>query len=812
MYGSDAWRRFGEVDMKKTIIAFCVCAVLFASCNAVMERQFADVVLDFDGSSSAQDRSLDANGLPVFADSAMRIETNGDISGVFVKDFAAHDKKSVVLNLPIGDRVRIRVFVYSESGIWSGSTSFTVEDGPNAVSVKLRKTITGAQPITFSVTKSFDASGTPSARLDVYVGNKNICSKTEPDVSAPSLCRDERGRIFVAYYYHDGTHGALDLVRYDSEGNNATKMINGEQSGSVWHLASDLVTGKVYVLRYDQTLYEVGEDPLSPLPPFWNSYSISAFAEVHSIAAHGGQLFVLGKIGAAEKLYVYDIAAPFSLSGQTANDITAPPSGSTYTDMLVTDGAVHLLRKDSAEPVKSKVYSKGALIKYDYNKDTKKISGGTEFGASDRGEQNGIVLTPDTSFYGPIKFIGFNDDVLYIADDGVTFTYLNEMPRSIMANKNRIASFNMTGNSLSFTDTNATWGEEKKVWKEPDTKTVLWKRGFGGSDYYAVERADASLGPAADLESQYGNAYTDVFCFGQSGALYIVKDDDKVVRYEMSDDGAYDFTSGALSASLGTSRVEAIAVDESGSIERSGERYNALYYITNASGADKLKRVLWKVGYTLSSSSVPESGYDISLSSSGVWSTALVANKDGVFIARTETSGVHPDEDYILKVKKMAHNATALPPDTSDTVFGAGGKTNLGYENINALQIRDGVLYGISTKTKERGLDYFMSGKLLKIGETRNFGGTAHVLYNGASSNGDFVPYRFIALKPKKLVIASDGGYGQNGTAENKNRVLTFTLDGSGSTGASASFNPDSAINFSKELSYNSGSGQFVWE
>ena len=128
MHGSDAWRRFGEVDMKKTIIAFFVCALLFTSCNAVMERQFADVVLDFDGSSSAQDRSLDANGLPVFADSAMRIETSGDISGFFAKDFAAHDKKSVVLHLPIGDRVRIKVLVYSKSGIWSGSTTFTVEE------------------------------------------------------------------------------------------------------------------------------------------------------------------------------------------------------------------------------------------------------------------------------------------------------------------------------------------------------------------------------------------------------------------------------------------------------------------------------------------------------------------------------------------------------------------------------------------------------------------------------------------------------------------------------------------------------------
>ena len=130
---------------------------------------------------------------------------------------------------------------------------------------------------------------------------------------------------------------------------------------------------------------------------------------------------MLGKIGAAEKLYVYDIAAPFALSGQTANAIAAPPSGSKYeyTDIFVKDGAVYLLRKDyfAAPDANGKTYSKGALIKYDYNKATKTISGGAEFGASDTGVQNGIVLTPDTSFYGPTKFIGFNDDVLYIADN-----------------------------------------------------------------------------------------------------------------------------------------------------------------------------------------------------------------------------------------------------------------------------------------------------------------------------------------------------------------------------------------------------------
>ena len=816
-------------------------SVVFFSCNQAVKGEYATVVLDLDGSSSGG-RAIGQNGLPYLHNTHITIEANGRIGGTFVKEFAPGEAGNIALRLIIGDTVRLRVKASNESGIWSGSTTFTVEDGTNAVSVKLNKTISGAQALTFSMTKSFDASGTPSARLDVYIGNKKICSETATDVSAPSFCRDAKGRIFVAYYYHNGTYGALDLVRYDSEGNNPTTLINGEQSGGVWHLASDLVTGKVYVLRYDKTLYEVGEDPLSSAPPLnWRRAVINGFTEVHSIAAHGGQLFVLGKIGTAEKLYVYDnIDSPLStatpipsipLAAGKENSID-PSSGSTYTDMFVTDDAVYLLRKEYAVPPVSSgnVYSKGALIKYDYDKDDKEIDDKEEFGTSDNGTQNGIVLTPDTSFYGPLKFIGFDDDVLYIADDGVKFTYFNEVPR-ITANKNRIASFNTSTKSLSFTDTSATWAKEEKVWSPPQKiKTLLWKKGIGGFDYYAVDSADDSLGPAADLESLYGNAYTDVFCFDQAGALYVMKKDSsdyKVVRYEPTADGGYDFT-GVTSPSLGTDSITAIAVDASGSIEVGGNRHNALYYIvSNPPNDDRLGRVSWATDSSLSHANAH--GYNPIFLTSGVPSTtleatALAANKDGVFIATKETVGWN----YTLKVYKLAHTATTLPGTSltvgrgSLTVPGAPGITYKYDEQITALQIQDDVLYGISTKTMQKEntgeiTAFTMSGKLLKLGNTHSFGGTAQVLYAGnASSDGAFAPYRFIALKPKKLVIASDGGYGQDGTTtpQNKNRVLTFTLDDSGDmVGAHPDLLiPDSRITFSKEMQYAPYPGcGFMW-
>ena len=797
-------------------------SVVFFSCNQAVKGEYATVVLDLDGSSSGG-RAIGQNGLPYLHNTHITIEANGRIGGTFVKEFAPGEAGNIALRLIIGDTVRLRVKASNESGIWSGSTTFTVEDGTNAVSVKLNKTISGAQALTFSMTKSFDASGTPSARLDVYIGNKKICSETATDVSAPSFCRDAKGRIFVAYYYHNGTYGALDLVRYDSEGNNPTTLINGEQSGGVWHLASDLVTGKVYALRYDKTLYEVGE---TGSYTSWRNTTISGFAEIDSFAVHDRQLFVLGKIGTAEKLYVYDIKTTpsFQLVNQEPNDIDEPPSGSTYTDMFVTDDAVYLLRSDYAPvPDHGKVYSKGALIKYDYDKGDKEIDDKEEFGASDSGIQNGIVPTGASCFYGPLKFIGFDDDVLYIADDGVTFAYHNELPR-ITANKNRIASFNTVTESLSFADTSATWAKEEKLWSPSQKiKTLLWKKGIGGFDYYAVDSADSPLGAHPDLESQYGNSYTDAFCFDQAGNLYVVKEESgyKVMRYEPTADGSYDFTAGVTSTSLGTHTIKAIAVDVSGSIEKDGYRHNALYYIPDGLGDDKLHRLLWKVGDSFSS----PAAYSYNPISIGPSASALAANKDGVFVAATEISA----NDYTLKVYKLKHTDTLFPNNSLTVGTGTTQNTadpDITYdEQINALQIVNGVLYGVSTKTMKKGYPikttaFSMSGKLLKLGNTNgSFTGTLTIdtalLYGqkdvDASSNGDFAPYRFIALKPKKLVIASDGGYGQEGTIvpQNKNRVLVFTLDGSGNTGAPASF--DVTVEFSKRLTRDDTCG-FKWE
>ena len=813
--------------MKKFITAVLLLSTVFFSCNQAVNGEYATVVLDLGGSASGA-RAIGQNGLPFLKDTHITIEAVGRVGGTFVKEFAPGEAGNIVLRFIAGDTVRLRVKASNASGIWSGGTTFTVEEGTNAVSVKLNKTISGAQALTFSMTKTDSAP--PQYIFTLNAGNKRISPPPSGNADILPFCRDGKGNIYIAK--------GNNLYFYTSEGDSSgTPTV---VTGNIKQLVGDSKTGKVFLLDDNKKLYDVqAESPLSN----WPSVSLSSAgfstgdARIHLIAVHGGQLFVLGKQTSNTKLYVYNIESystppSFQLDNGKPNAIAAPPSGISnyqYTDMFVTDDAVYLLRSDyAAVPDQyGKVYSKGALIKYDYDKDDKEIDDKEEFGTSDNGTQNGIVLTPDTSFYGPLKFIGFDDDVLYIADDGVKFTYFNEVP-CITANKNRIASFNTSTKSLSFTDISATWAKEEKVWSPPQKiKTLLWKKGIGGFDYYAVDSADSPLGAHPDLTSGFSK-YADAFCFDQAGALYVMKKDSsdyKVVRYEPAADGGYDFT-GVTSPSLGTDSITAIAVDASGSIEKSGHRYNALYYYVDNSSNKRIGRISWKTTAGFDTADTNEYN-GIPVVDSSVSITALAANKDGVFIATKETVGWN----YTLKVYKLAHTGSALPGTSltvgtgSVTVPGAPGITYEYDEQINALQIVNGVLYGISTKTMKKiylvkTTAFSMSGKLLKLGNTNgSFDDTLNIdtalLYGTkdviASSNGSFAPYRFIALKPKKLVIASDGGYGQEGTteAQNKNRVLVFTLDGSGSAGVSASF--DVTVEFSKRLTRNDTCG-FKWE
>ena len=340
------------------------------------------------------------------------------------------------------------------------------------------------------------------------------------------------------------------------------------------------------------------------------------------------------------------------------------------------------------------------------------------------------------------------------------------------------------------------------------------------------------------------NYFTDVFCFDEAGNLYIAKYRNggrKICRFELQDDGRYN-TDPAIMDNAPQHPPVAIAVDISGSVKTAdGQSVNALYYSYNESNKSCIKRLTWE-GVAFSSAAT-----DANFGAGGVFKgpqdvgndktrfTALAADKNGFYVAvKTLKNEKTENENYTIEVKKYAHDTTgtdsgrvSVTGETNthweDPLSGitANDANKYVHESLNALYVVDGSLYGLTTKRIgviiRTGGDYVspnksvITGKLLKIGDTAAFpvDGDAVRLdntpdlnsvddANAAAVSGKFAPYRFIAVKPKKLVIASDGYYAPSNNEAlmvQKNKGYIYDLKSKTLNGG-----VDAHIEFSKKI------------
>ncbi|MFC2331327.1 MAG: hypothetical protein ACFNKL_09750, partial [Treponema sp.] len=156
--------------------------------------------------------------------------------------------------------------------------------------------------------------------------------------------------------------------------------------------------------------------------------------------------------------------------------------------------------------------------------------------------------------------------------------------------------------------------------------------------------------------------------------------------------------------------------------------------------------------------------------------TALAANKDGLFAAiKEENTG---NKKYSLSVKKYNKENGVVSGSEYSSVYVVENEpsetspvpnpSGLQYEYnsaINALQINNGILYGIMSKEKRtkksgRVCDFNNGSSLYGFGETKE---SLSKLKKPIEKNYDDTDkvgygfYRFIAVKKDELVIASDG-------------------------------------------------------
>ena len=835
-------------------VILCITA---AACNLNLnpEGNLGEVQVFIGGSAA---RSVNSEGLPVFDETNTRItitDTNGKL--------LASGTTSLTAKIVIGTKIIVRASITTASGRWSGSQEHIVTDDENIIALKLSKAVKGVTNLLLSFMGT-DFTGTSSVSLSTESGKKligDILVSSAGVVTRPLLAaRDRIGRLYV--FYKDTT-SAPHFKRFDVEGNEDTPTpFTGAAWTSVlgdpWNdIAMDIKTDTLFLAVSTPTgpaMYCTGkENGFTPSNGVNIKTTIdSGISAVQALAAYNGMVYA-AVVHSGPPASLQLIACEATLSGSTLTLVqkgamqplpklrNAPSFGNDHTvctGLFADESGVYCLLAQNNTQQVTKSYAVGTLIRYEYSGGTLTKKGEAGLNPAASGTDARIPFD-GRYFFKPIGFAGYDEENIYIADDGFDTDYRNENWH-IKDNKNRIAAFNRATGGLSFSNTDATWIDERPVYKFPNTKMLLWEKGdditYFGMKYWINGAAGTPFPGDTDAlwaSHMQSESPTDVFCYDQDGNLYILYVDlgagnqRLVRRFALKEDGTYG-TSLSENLSLGMSNeVSAIAADIS-----DGENY--LYYAWNDGPNERIGKYKWNSTF---GSGTPDLGYNPPVNVNDGSVTALAANKDGVFAAMKYLDTVN--QRYNLKVKK--YKKADGSADGEITLVGDGIRykdmsdnplspvpPGIDYqetvEEITGLQIVDRMLYAVTVKVEKKIDDASggrvdvlkSSGKLYKVEKTDAFLGSATELagkdWDDASKAG-YGFYRFIAVMPKKLVIASDGAWSKDGKTDSAalaikqdtHKVLKYGLDGYLQNEENA------GGSFSKQLKIGGGCG-FAWE
>lgn len=831
---------------KLFIISAALIVLSFISCNQNLKEEngMGKVVISLGNTA----RSLNSEGLPILdKDNTTIIITVGGESEHHHHTHRIYYGSKISVEFPIGTEITVTVIVSTPAGVqWRGEKTLTVAAGVNNVSLELSKTPSYVQDVGFSLN---------GEQLSIKIGSKAI-SPTLAVYSGftPKIKRDGIGRVYVLY--KDKNDSEKYLTRYTVEGeadtafNKAVSKLswnNQNFMNNIENIAVDTETGNIFLIEKEGIL-----------PAGFRIYCITKEAEnfkyysgnpsgvkVKAAAAYNGTLFLAGIKDNDTKLLAYK--TELKTVGER-NELTLAPAGETViatispegqsgktdcNDIHADDTGVYVLL--SSTSLKGNIYSVGQINSYEY--DYNNGSFGTNVKTAGRTtmqlENGGIAYDNRYKFLSkPIAFIGWYDDYLHIADDGINIVYKEASENfRVDGNKNKGAEFNKTTNNLAIYDlhydlpnSDITWYEEHSAYKQPNTPVLSWEKGTHGMKYWTSAYGKEAFSNENKLWESTDPSIkpTDIFCYDQDGNLYIVyiKDNDKKVRrFELAsnEQGFYYDTDSEQYAELELSNEPtAIAVDIS-----NGK--NCLYYAYKTSSANEcfIKKYNWLINFK---EGAKDEDFEIKEIPPVSIITALAANKDGLFAA---IKNVYANK-YSLAVKKYKkengvvsgsdYSSVYVVQDEPSETSPSSGLHDEYNSAINALQINNGSLYGIMSKekrTKQSGrvCDFNNGSTLYDLGETKeslsklkkpiekNYDDTVKVGYGF---------YRFIAVKENKLVIASDGAAWitdppPTAIEKNCNKVFVYDLK------KNSTKEEDSACKLSKELAVDSSSS-LQWE
>ncbi len=467
--------------------------IAFTACDfGNNDGNTATVRINFTGNSNTT-RALDGENLPFFNDTSVKIVAIDLETGRYFETDCGPIKNASI-KLPVNHKYKLKVKIYNEIGIWMGTKNFKVKGKRNKVSIKINKNAIGWRPIGFSV----DASN----KYTLYTPSKTLENPDKFYGDNPFFCTDNKGGLYLI-----GEDGVTQLLTTSSEGDLNPSAIEFPSLSSL-DLAYDYKTGKSYLSGSNGNwVLKLIEKNASGKP---KKTDIPGNIGDGHIAVHNNMVFVKNDSISGDGLGFWEIPLNpssslisitsnsnyyFNSTGKLITETlmkTHPISKTraTINDIFVDDNSIYLLLSDLGwgdvdpeAPIISSLANSiqvGCILKIDYsiseqsvgtpapqkklNLSNPQFFGLGKFKTAPEKE----YILPESyykdNFYKPIKFIGFDGDNLYIADDGIQYDGIATTggPK-FKANVNRIACFNTTTEKLSFEDAPAgvTWAEER---------------------------------------------------------------------------------------------------------------------------------------------------------------------------------------------------------------------------------------------------------------------------------------------------------------------------------------------------------------
>lgn len=310
--------------------------------------------------------------------------------------------------------------------------------------------------------------------------------------------RDGIGRLYVLAY--DATVSKAVIRRFTIDATEDTDF-NGKPATALAGvtpvtIAADTKTNTLFIFSNKTKCYAVQEK--NGTVTLSNQYDIktidSSVEDVQAAGAYNGTLFTVGTVNPLSlsiRAYTVSLSdTTLTLTAGGSATISAPVTAASEVKAAKCTG-VFAAKADTVDKAEvycligqkktresRSFYAVGKIVQYEYSGGGLVQKREAGFKSDSQMFSNGGIAFTDDAFSYPAAFIGYDEETLYIADDGADIQKDDYIDWRMNGNKNRIAAFNRKTGAVSFETSGAdrTWNTEYDAYPATKIPRLSWEK------------------------------------------------------------------------------------------------------------------------------------------------------------------------------------------------------------------------------------------------------------------------------------------------------------------------------------------------